>query len=657
MKIGKKICSKINGEKKCTPEECIDIINDYSIVSFDVFDTLIKRIGIEPKDIFAIVEHEYKKEWGLHHCDNFVEKRIYAETTARRKALEDEISIEDIYDELKEFFSSKERKWLLDKENEIEYRLCFLNPYIRDVYEYCKKKNKTIIITTDIYLHKNQIKKMLNKCGISEWSYLLVSSDLKKTKASGALFEYMFKELHFDRDDIVHIGDNRKSDFINAKKNGIRGILIPRKIDNLTYANLNDENINNRCVSTFINNTIINLPQSKRIGYECFGPLLYGFVTWVKDNLKKRNISDVFFLSRDGFIIKKAFDIINNDKNIKSHYFLASRKALRVPLLAEKIDFLDFINRNFWEDSVSTGYFLKEMGFKDTKGIDPFIDNNFCYSVNKKQLIKDPILKRVFEIAISKMKSKAQKEKEAFVKYANSMGLGNEKCAIVDIGWHGNMQVNIERLLDGKVYFHQLYGYYIGVIPSDNHHTDVSMKGFLFDDDENIDLYRMEADVNSLFEQVFMAPHGSVANYVLNDDGSFGGVEYCEYEQDDEESIRLLNDYQNGGLEFVRRFYEYSDLFYIDGKKSASAILNQFLNPTYIDACQWGNLKFKDSEERALVYSLGLFFYIFHPKKMLKDFRRSVWKEGFLKQTFKFNINYYKLIKLRQKIRTMLNKK
>ena len=67
-------------------------------------------------------------------------------------------------------------------------------------------------------------------------------------------------------------------------------------------------------------------------GYKNFGPILVGFSNWLNDEFKKKDIKKVFFLARDGYIMKKAFDYLYGDK-YNTKYFYASRRAIIVPSL------------------------------------------------------------------------------------------------------------------------------------------------------------------------------------------------------------------------------------------------------------------------------------------------------------------------------------
>ena len=68
-------------------------------------------------------------------------------------------------------------------------------------------------------------------------------------------------------------------------------------------------------------------------GYETFGIILYGFCKWLRDDLKKNKIKRIIFFSRDGYIIREAFNLIEGSDEFQTDYMYVSRRSLRVPLL------------------------------------------------------------------------------------------------------------------------------------------------------------------------------------------------------------------------------------------------------------------------------------------------------------------------------------
>lgn len=76
-----------------------DLIDNYKIISFDIFDTLLKRNTIKPIDIFELVEKKYNLKNKNKICE-FKKNRIEAEFIARRNSDKEDILLEDIYKEI-----------------------------------------------------------------------------------------------------------------------------------------------------------------------------------------------------------------------------------------------------------------------------------------------------------------------------------------------------------------------------------------------------------------------------------------------------------------------------------------------------------------------------------------------------------------------------
>ncbi len=106
-------------------------INKYECISFDIFDTLIKRCVTDPHDVFLLAER-YCKENGISIPENFKEKRIAAER-AINKSNRHPSTIQEIY----EFFCQENGgnpAKLEAVEKLIEMDVCKPNPAIIRLY-------------------------------------------------------------------------------------------------------------------------------------------------------------------------------------------------------------------------------------------------------------------------------------------------------------------------------------------------------------------------------------------------------------------------------------------------------------------------------------------------------------------------------------------
>ena len=149
-----------------TPEDLAERLAKYDVISFDVFDTLIFRPVSQPSDLFFFVGEELK------YLD-FCRIRMEMEQKARKEKYEKydvrEVTFEEIWRMMEsETGITKERGMQI--EWEIEKKYCFANPYMKRVVEKLRSLGKTMIITSDMYLGKDEIKKLLVHCGYGNLS-------------------------------------------------------------------------------------------------------------------------------------------------------------------------------------------------------------------------------------------------------------------------------------------------------------------------------------------------------------------------------------------------------------------------------------------------------------------------------------------------------
>lgn len=100
------------------------VIHRYEMVSFDIFDTLVKRDVRNPEDIFSLVQVSYN-QFAEDKIDDFKEQRQKAEQSAKECAKAEEITIEDIYNKLS--YSKKQKELLRTIELKMEVEFCTVN--------------------------------------------------------------------------------------------------------------------------------------------------------------------------------------------------------------------------------------------------------------------------------------------------------------------------------------------------------------------------------------------------------------------------------------------------------------------------------------------------------------------------------------------------
>lgn len=201
-----------------SPEAVIAKIQGYHYVSFDVFDTLLKRQVVRPEDVFTLMEKEL-------HESGFAAARIRAERLVRHLHPEREVTLAEIYAQL-----SPQYVDYMSHEIDIEHRVSRPNFWIQPVLEFCRSQDCYIIAISDMYLQQEEVQGLLQQNGMAV-DQLFVSSTTGHTKVRGDLYHEVMQALQIRSEELLHIGDDLRADFIGARKVGVKSVLIPHAVD------------------------------------------------------------------------------------------------------------------------------------------------------------------------------------------------------------------------------------------------------------------------------------------------------------------------------------------------------------------------------------------------------------------------------------------
>lgn len=359
-------------------------IDNADIVSFDVFDTLLLRPFSEPTDIFRLLEQKYDKPGFMH-------KRIVAENKARRK--KNEPTIDDIYSEIPLLSDCKEI------ELKLEWELLYRNERGWDLYQYAKAQGKKIVIVSDMYLSSSFISNVLEKNEFCSSEIVYVSCEYGKSKREGDLYEVVKEQYPLSKYSIVHIGDNITSDYCQARKQGLSSIHIPKLIDEyLNYRNFREKDINSLAGSVFVKLCADRYSKGfndywEQFGYEFAGPLCFAFSRWILANTTQTNNSQICFVARDGYLLKKIYEVLNCSKdglNARVLYIFAPRIIAIVSSITSEDD-LDKLSDKHKE--LIADYF----SIISNESIEHTAKNPIDYVNNNKTIIMEYAKKMMYE--------------------------------------------------------------------------------------------------------------------------------------------------------------------------------------------------------------------------------------------------------------------
>lgn len=202
------------------------------VLSFDIFDTLVKRDFYEPDYAKFLLP----KKAGLSISQkDFVLLRNKSELEIRRrKNFQGDVSIYEIYENLSEFIKEIDNPLrFADLEFEIDLEMINSKPVMVDLLNTYAEKGKLIYLISDTYYSENQIIKLIEKIGVHCNYKLFVSSAFGLRKDNGSMWKMISDDL--DEKNIkhrfVHFGDNACADGQNPGDLGLNNFHILGPLD------------------------------------------------------------------------------------------------------------------------------------------------------------------------------------------------------------------------------------------------------------------------------------------------------------------------------------------------------------------------------------------------------------------------------------------
>ena len=444
-------------------ENVLKDLENYDIITFDIFDTLITRKIYNPDDLFLIMEKRIRKS-GIN-IENFKKLRKDAELNVRvKKNFENDCSIDEIYNEFINLTGiSKEQTDLVKNiEFNTELEFCIPRREVLDLYNSLLKKSKKIVLISDMYLTKDMLNSILNNCGYYNYFELLVSSEVGYRKDNGTMWKY-FKDK-YGVCNTIHVGDNEESDIHKPLELGqnVYHLMQGKKMYYASNYYLNKElNLNESVImGSVINKGLFNSPfamykNSKNsivkdeftYGYSILGPIIFEYLRWIINSVKNKPNEVLLFASREGWYLRRIYEHIiskledENLANIENHYFYISRRAISVAQIEKIEDIFEIMKKSFKGTLREVMYY--RLGFKIDDLEDKIIELPRDY-----ELVKNVIIQNY-----PKIMEQVKYEKENYLLYIkNTLGDYKDKnINFLDLGYSGTAQYYLSLLMNKKI--------------------------------------------------------------------------------------------------------------------------------------------------------------------------------------------------------------
>lgn len=444
-----------------------NMLMQFDIVSFDIFDTLITRNVYEPKDSFEIIANRIKAK-GIE-IENYYDVRKQAETNVRiNKNFQGDCDIYEIYEEFQKLTNLSKEQIDLVKQIEIqtEYDLVIPRYDMLEVYNRLLQSNKKIVLVSDMYLTRDMITKMLQKCGYENWYDMLISSEIGYRKDNETMWKYFFEK--YKGCSTNHIGDNEYSDVHAVAKQAKPSFHIMKgtKLNTLMPQRYvkDDEKLNlleSVMLGTIINRVVCNSPFAMNnvkgkgesiikhyydFGYAVLGPVILKYLLWIIKMAKEEKNGEVLlFAAREGYYLQKLYNIfkekLNLPDNIEDHYLYISRRAVTVQNINTIQDVREIMEKDYHGSLREVLYY--RLNYKG----DNFEDEIIYLPQDIDKVMK------VVEDNFDEILENAQKERKDYLDYIDSLNINfeNKKVTMLDLGYAGTAQYYLSKLLDKKI--------------------------------------------------------------------------------------------------------------------------------------------------------------------------------------------------------------
>lgn len=649
--VMKQLAKELLIRKEVTPlNKITDIIQSSGCkaVSFDIFDTLIKRNVRQAHDIFRVLENHYKDNF--HKDIPIFDLRKKAEAVANERSQYEDVNIDEIYAEMEQV-TDTERQWLRDEEIQLELQLCQKNQRMYGIYEWCIQNGKKVFITSDMYLPLNTVKKILSSAGYEGYSNIYLSNDRRSRKTTGSLFKIALKTEGRKADEVVHIGDALKGDYLVPRSLGIHAVLIPHNDFDTRYFNHkvissknSDISLNYNIVNSFVrNNEYSNESFYERIGFEVVGPILYGYCKWLCKKLQDNNINKVFFLAREGFMLERAFDAFHPE-GVTYHVIRVSRRATALPLLYKTKNLDDILERitvtraNFTVKDILDSC---ELPKEDIRRV---LNSTICKGSECIGSLSSDARENLFKCAQPYIVKISRQQEEYIRGYLERYDFSG-KIAVCDVGWHGTIQNALQAIFTEN----DIYGYYVGKKEKHSIAKKAKSEAFLFSNNYNKPILSEVMSAPDLFELFFLSVDGSAKKYARDDTGKYYCVQ-AEPEQT-EDSAKDIIALQNAAFKFVKEFKKLDQG--IDVQMSeyvCEAAFSKFINPPSSDTVNHlKEFSFLNVESHSMVAQHCFVYYLLNPKSFMTEFLNNGSKSIFLKSVFKLPLPYIKMLDFMKK--------
>ena len=602
-------------------QQAIDV---HPVITFDVYDTLVCRVIYKDRDLWQLVDREYQKRNHVKPI-GFYKKRETADHKARKTYPYREVTLDEIYEVFADLYGQELADACKALEIELEINLTFPNDEVIEAYQYALKQNKKVYIISDMYLTDTIIGQVLEHNKITGYDKLFVSCIYRKTKhEGGALFSTVLEEIQAEAKNVLHIGNDAKADIQQSKAVGLDAYLI-KPPSRKSYVNESKakSDLDYSLLYGFIKkHNSSQTPDSLayRLGFDVFGPIVKGFMEWIKVHKDNYNLDAILFLARDGYVLQ---EISDQEGKFTSFYSYLSRRSVVIPMIQYRQSLEDILRLyKSWQSNIRLNTLFNRLGIPYDAEVVRSVGLSESSTFTRDELPQDERIQALYSQVRAKVYYNSQEQGQLLSDYLKQYK---------DYGRIGIVDLGAGTIVSALQQYSTIKNYNIDWIP-------LYLQNSLEPTDSYINVsqnYELQTALRlgyMFLEVFFTAPHGTTLGYEYNENcEAIPLLEDYEYSSIPEEYKNRLAELHQGAMDFYQS-YPLDMMQY--GSIDAGLVMTNFiqfvLHPDDEDIAYWGPYPVYIDSFEPMVKNKSLVAYLINPKQLVTDFKDSIWPAGFL---------------------------
>jgi predicted HAD superfamily hydrolase len=569
----------------------------FTTLSFDVFDTLIHR-RCHPQVVVDAVGSWLTRECaqaGIDmHCDALIgRQRAYEHMTSLKEAqgLDPDCNLTEL-----------SRTWIAEitkgqnvcgcelanrleaYEVELEKAVCFANAPFIDLIDHLKQKGFRLLYISDMYLGRH-VDDILDACGFAGlFDQGYVSGEVAQLKRTGALFRYVLSSEVIAASELLHIGDNPINDGVRAVGQGISSYVIRdgqelRRYHALEfdwrYVKRNREYAGFAAAAFATSAIGENGSFAESVGVRLLGPIYASFLHGVAGHCADENIRNVFFVAREGSVLKDMFlelvPLVSRSCSIPNATYIGFSRQTALLYAMNDLGIRELAKIGLNTSHHSLRNILAPLGLPmellsevaSTCGIHDInaaLPSHYLQWGAFHQVLRHTAIRSYIDELVGR-------SHRLIGTYLEQRGLFRQhRAALIDVGWNAQIQENLYFGMLDRVDRPQLFGFYLGtMLRADwtrNAHNCVT--GILASE-ERVNWHSHAAfEFVSVLEACVRAPHGTVIGHTESLDGEVTPSFRPDTEKSRQvelENELMIAQLQTGMRAFTSRYRQAADLF------------------------------------------------------------------------------------------------